>query len=200
MPTREEIVKALRGEQVLVCFDPLSGKIRDPGYLTDMNRNSYILYGDAADLIEQQAEEIGEAERQLGEFSAFLCKMTGNRMSKTNYAAQEMISCANDYQQEICNGCPDIEELASYQQVKKALQDAGFESLEGLLEDYAQVKRERDASIADIEKLMSEVGLQCWEACEFCGMYDDDECIRNAPHKGQCKTKWRGAGDKPHVD
>lgn len=76
-----------------------------------------------------------------------------------------------------------------------------FESLGELLEVYAQVKCERDAAIADIEKLMSEVGLQCWEACEFCGMlYDYDECIRNAPHKGQCKTKWRGAGSKNNVN
>ena len=57
--------------------------------------------------------------------------------------------------------------------------------------ELAEVKAERDAAVADIEKLMREVGLQCWEACEFCGMYDDDECIRNQP-KGKCKAKWRG--------
>lgn len=65
MPTREEIVKALRGEQELVCFEPLSGKTCDPVYLTDMNRNSYILYGDAADLIEQQAKEIERLTESL---------------------------------------------------------------------------------------------------------------------------------------
>lgn len=137
MPTREEIVKALRGEQELVCFEPLSGKTCDPVYLTDMNRNSYILYGDAADLIEQQAKEIERLTESL------------------------------------------------------LLANVNFE----------HAKRERDAAIADIEKLMREVGLQCWEACEFCGMlYDYDECIRNAPHKGQCKTKWRGAGSKNNVN
>lgn len=136
MQTREEIVKALRGEQELVCFDPLSGKMRDPCYLTDMNRNSYILYGDAANLIERQAKVIEWLN--------------------------ETILLVN--------------------------------------EDFDHVKRERDAAVADIEKLLSEVGLQCWEACEFCDMHDDDECIRNAPHKGQCKAKWRGVGSKNNVN
>lgn len=65
--------------------------------------------------------------------------------------------------------------------------------------NFEHAKRERDAAIADIEKLMSEVGLKCWEACEFCGMHDDDECIRNQP-KGKCKAKWRGVGCKSNVD
>lgn len=67
------------------------------------------------------------------------------------------------------------------------------------VEEIEQLKRERDAAIADIEKLMSEVGLQCWEACEFCGMYDDDECIRNQP-KGKCKAKWCGVSSENNVN
>lgn len=85
MPTREEIVKALRGEQELVCFDPLSGKMRDPRYLTDMNRNSYILYGGAADLIERQAKVI---ERLKSERDAAIADL---------YKAKSCNTCAKQY-------------------------------------------------------------------------------------------------------
>ena len=85
MRTRDEIVKALRGEQYLMCFDPLSGKIHDPCYLTDMNRNSYILYGDAADLIEQQAKKI---EQLRAERDAAIADL---------YRAKSCETCARQY-------------------------------------------------------------------------------------------------------
>lgn len=65
---------------------------------------------------EQEPEEI---EEQLGNFSAFLCEMTGNQMSKTNYTVDAMISAANDYQQLLCDKCSDREELQKYREADK---------------------------------------------------------------------------------
>lgn len=179
MPTRDEIVKALRGEQELVCFDPLSGKMCDPVYLTDMNRNSYILYGDAADLIEQQAREIEQLKTDVAK--EFIC-FVGNphRVKECPYGDR----------------LEELEELeSSYQQVKKALHDAGFESLEGLLEDYAQVKHERDAAIADLYKAKS---------CNTCAKQYEDDCLRktcwelcSAFVEGEVPYKWRGVKEEP---
>lgn len=47
-------------------------------------------------------------EKQLNEFSEFLCHMTGGLLSKTYYTAQEMIGAAEDYQQRICDSDCDI--------------------------------------------------------------------------------------------
>lgn len=47
-------------------------------------------------------EEINDT---LSRFSKFLMKMTGNRMSKTNYTLDAMTSVALDYQEEVCNEC-----------------------------------------------------------------------------------------------
>lgn len=85
MLTKEEIVKALLGEQELVCFDPLSGKMCDPNYLTDMNRKSYILYGDAADLIEQQSKKI---EQLMSERDAAIADL---------YRVKSCKTCAKQY-------------------------------------------------------------------------------------------------------
>ena len=46
-----------------------------------------------------------EMQKHLNEFSEFLCHMTGGLLSKTNYTAQEMISAAEDYQQDVCGEC-----------------------------------------------------------------------------------------------
>ena len=54
-----------------------------------------------------QAEN-AEMEEQLNEFSKFLCHMTGNLLSKTNYTAQAMISAAEDYQQRVCDNDCDL--------------------------------------------------------------------------------------------
>ena len=77
---------------------------------------------DAATAIETLRAENAETEKQLNEFSEFLCHMTGGALSKTNYTAQAMISAAEDYQQRICdNDC-------------------------GLRADLARVTAERDAA------------------------------------------------------
>ena len=49
-----------------------------------------------------------EMQKQLNEFSEFLCHMTGNLLSKTNYTAQAMISAAENYQQRVCDNDCDL--------------------------------------------------------------------------------------------
>lgn len=60
---------------------------------------------EAATALSTLQAENAEMQKQLNEFSEFLCRMTGGRLSKTNYTAQEMISAANDYQQKVCEEC-----------------------------------------------------------------------------------------------
>ena len=52
--------------------------------------------------------ENAEMEKQLNEFSKFLCHMTGNLLSKTNYTAREMITASEDYQQRVCDNDCDL--------------------------------------------------------------------------------------------
>ena len=63
-------------------------------------------------------EDIGLSPEEITDtiyrFEAFLSAMTGNRMSKSNYTLDAMISAANDYQQSLCDGCWDRSELAKY--------------------------------------------------------------------------------------
>lgn len=55
----------------------------------------------------EKAEYVDDLEEIEYRFGAFLCEMTGNRLSKTNYPLGVMVSYANDYQQEICEECRD---------------------------------------------------------------------------------------------
>ena len=122
MRTIDEIVKALRGEQYLMCFDPLSGKIHDPCYLTDMNRNSYLLYGDAADLIERQAKEIASYQQvkkallhdvgfeSLGELLEAYTQVKCERDAAIAdlYRAKPCETCAKQYKDDcLLEGCMD---------------------------------------------------------------------------------------------
>lgn len=67
-------------------------------------------------------EDIGLSPEEITDmiyrFEAFLCEMTGNRMSKSNYTLDAMISAANDYQQSLCDGCWDRSELAKYYELE----------------------------------------------------------------------------------
>lgn len=71
-------------------------------------------------------------------------------------------------------------------QVKKALQDYGFGSLEELLQAYSQVKRERDAAVFDIKRI---VRIKLKKVCLLCAN-------RNKPICNQCEGldvfEWRG--------
>ena len=66
------------------------------------------LCGTAATAISTLQAENEEMQKQLNEFSEFLCRMTGNLLSKTNYTAQAMISAAEDYQQRVCDNDCDL--------------------------------------------------------------------------------------------
>lgn len=75
-------------------------------------------------------------------------------------------------------------------QVRKALQDNGFQTLEELLQAYNQVKRERDAAVRDIKRL---VVLKLKKVCLLCAN-------RNKPICNQCEGldvfEWRGVPEK----
>ena len=73
---------------------------------------------------------------------------------------------------------------ANDMEVKKALKEAGHSDLDGLLAELSQVKRERDAAVADLEKLML-YGERV--RCEFCGN-DRDWCADCEV----CAPVWRG--------
>lgn len=89
----------------------------DWGYL---NRNHWAL-GRHVDRLAAY-EDIGLSPEEITDmiyrFEAFLCEMTGNRMSKSNYTLDTMISAANDYQQSLCDGCWDRSELAKYYELE----------------------------------------------------------------------------------
>ena len=55
----------------------------------------------------EKAEYVDDLEEIEYRFGCFLCEMTGSRLSKTNYPLGVMVSCTNDYQQEICEECRD---------------------------------------------------------------------------------------------
>lgn len=63
------------------------------------------LFDEAAAALSTLQAENEEMQKHLNEFSEFLCHMTGGLLSKTNYTAQEMISAAEDYQQNVCGEC-----------------------------------------------------------------------------------------------
>ena len=71
---------------------------------------------EAATALSTLQDENAEMQKQLNEFSEFLCRMTGNLLSKTNYTAQAMIEAAEDYQQRVCDDCDLRAEL---EQVKR---------------------------------------------------------------------------------
>lgn len=56
-------------------------------------------------------------------------------------------------------------------QVRKSLQDNGFQTLEELLQAYSQVKRERDAAVNDLKS------VQGGQRCERCKNYGGTEFI-----------------------
>ena len=89
----------------------------DWGYL---NRNHWAL-GRHVDRLAAY-EDIGLSPEEITDmiyrFEAFLSAMTGNRMSKSNYTLDAMISAANDYQQSLCDGCWDRSELAKYYELE----------------------------------------------------------------------------------
>ncbi len=87
---------------------------------------------------------------------------------------------------------------SSMDQVQKTLQDNGFRTLEELLQSFSQVKRERDAAVADARG-------RCFscrhggvderdEPCRTC-LFETEGCISDKP-----AWEWRGAQEQPEGD
>lgn len=127
------------------------------------------LLDDAATALSTLQAENEEMQKQLNEFSEFLCHMTGGLLSKTNYTAQEMISAAEDYQQKVCGEC-----------------DLRAEN-ENLRAELEQVKRERDAAVSDLETVMAYGGGNL-DTCTFC---KNGQCYERGGTK-LCNPEWRG--------
>lgn len=90
------------------------------------------LFDEAATALSTLQAENEEMQKQLNRFSEFLCHMTGGLLSKTNYTAQEMISAAEDYQQNVCGECDlraENEKLRAELKQVKAEMDAVAEKL-----------------------------------------------------------------------
>ena len=92
----------------------------------------------AADKIEELHAENAEMEKRLNEFSEFLCHMTGNLLSKTNYTAQAMISAAEDYQQRVCDDCDKVKVIGN---------DELIDEYQTIQADLDRVTAERDAAV-----------------------------------------------------
>ena len=157
-------------------YDKLIERLRtDSLYADKASLEIMDLCMDAATAIETLRAENAEMERQLNEFSEFLCHMTGNLLSKTNYSAQAMISAAEDYQQRVCDNDCDLRA------------------------DLARVTAERDA----IEQNFRAFTKQWWEEangfpCRFCKFENSGGCEQKAKHPDDEKPcagrwfEWRG--------
>ena len=81
-------------------------------------------YKDYADALERlaQYEDIGlspdEIETQLATYSAVLCDVTNNKMSKTNYTLEAIRSGISDAQAEDCDRCDNTEQLKRYEEAE----------------------------------------------------------------------------------
>lgn len=71
----------------------------------DMSKCIPRMTTDAALALSTLQAENKAMQKQLNEFSEFLCRMTGGLLSKTNYTAQVMATIAEDYQQKACREC-----------------------------------------------------------------------------------------------
>ena len=67
-------------------------------------------------------EDIGlspdEIESQLATYSAVLCDVTNNRMSKTNYTLEAIRSVISDAQAEDCDRCDNTKQLKRYEEAE----------------------------------------------------------------------------------
>ena len=77
-----------------------------------------------------------------------------------------------------------IEKLATENEELRSTRDA-------LSAGYGRMMARCEAAERDLNSLLRLCGLQCYEACRFCAMPDDETCIAGAP-KGRCNAVWRG--------
>ena len=126
-------------------MDSLIEQLRNFRDKTNDSEWSPVVYLKAADKIEELHAENAEMEKQLNEFSEFLCCMTGNLLSKTNYTAQAMIEAAEDYQQRVCDDCDKVKVIGN---------DELIDELQSVQDDLARVTeeladcREKNAGLA----------------------------------------------------
>lgn len=82
---------------------------------------------------------------------------------------------------------------ANDSQVKKALSDNGFASLEAFLQAYNQVKKERDAAVADLYKMCGECACDTL-CCNYCKYQEDDlQCHHDCKmYTKEWDWQWRG--------
>lgn len=127
-----------------------------------------------------QAEN-AEIQKQLNEFSEFLCYITGGLLSKTNYTAPEMITTAEYYQQKRCDECNLRAENIRWCQVASE-QDKAVEHLQ---EENEKLR----AELEQVEKYIRIVEFQRNAAidqlhgyCPFCTHYTPNH------NEGPCRT------------
>lgn len=119
----------------------------------------------AATALSALQAENEEMQKQLNEFSEFLCHMTGGLLSKTNYTAQEMISAAEDYQQKVCGEC-DLR--AENEKLRAELESLKKEHCAGCSVPVVEVERLRDLN--DAPKLRAELEAAQAALAELTGL------------------------------
>ncbi len=135
------------------------------------------LLREAADSIETQVFQLKNIRKHAGDVvDQALC--FHNELEQVKRERDELEKGLS-FEKELCSFYKDVADRAMEQCKKK-------------IDERDHLKKERDAAVADLNELMSQVGLQHYEACFFCEMNDDDDCIRNSPHEGTCRAKWRG--------
>lgn len=93
------------------------------------------------------------------------------------------------------NALDYIQQLeANDSQVKKALRDNGFQTLEALLQAYSQVKRERDALENDLYSVVNDYVTPCF----CCKIFDSSTTV--CDHEGVDCFIWRGVQEQPEGD
>ena len=196
---KESLYSVARGGHVM-DYDKLIERLRKEAYGSDIED---LLLGASA-AIETMRAENAEMEKQLNEFSEFLCHMTGGLLSKTNYTANLMISEAENYQQKVCGEC-DL--WAENEKLRTELDDlriqwdmyGGDVGITAVYKELEQVKRERDA----IEQDFRAFAKQWWEQdsgfpCRWCKFENSGGCEWKAKQPNEEKIcagrafEWRG--------
>lgn len=121
------------------------------------------------EIIKAEIDSLLENERAdlEAKLAELLCHVTGGRFSKTTYSIEEMKRFADDFRQEECEKCEELE----------------------------QVKRERDAAVEDLKAVVIHETMGACETCKHnTGEECDFElsatvCAQN----DRVGWEWRGA-------
>lgn len=101
----KRLTEKRNGKNVIPLRNAICGLDLPYWSLDRHNEHESFISGEAADKLaayedrELKPEDIDDV---LYRFSCFLCEMTNNRMSKTNYTLEAMIECARDAQEDNC--------------------------------------------------------------------------------------------------